>query len=212
MTKTLIAKTQGVTLVELLVSLAMISLVGLGIYAALNGQLRASAVVHDTALVQQDIRASLNTLVKEIRMTGYDPSGSAVCGNWIDTADANNLQIEMDLNGDGDCDDTNERITFAYSSANRRLSRNTDPLIGGEGSQVDCFQFTYVLADGTETSTPSATQLSSIRVVKIQMVVRSAEADPQYTNSETYPICGPFNDNYRRRYLEVAIAPRNLGL
>ncbi len=194
-----------------MVSLFMFSLVGLGIFTALRGQLKASSVVHDTALLQQDIRVSLNSLVKEIRMAGYDPSSLASCGNWIVAADASSLQIRMDLNGDGDCSDSGEDVTYVYSSVSARLSRNLDPLIGGEGTMVDCFRFSYVLSDGTKTDSPLPSELSSIRVIKIQMVVRSSQQDSSYINSDVYPICGPFNDNYRRRYLEVSVVPRNLN-
>jgi hypothetical protein len=76
--------------------------------------------------------------------------------------------------------------------------------IKGAGSKVladniEDLQFSFVLADGSETSQPA--DISQVRMVKIQMTSRTDKSDCEFGD-----------DGYRRRTLESEVMPRNLNL
>jgi type IV pilus assembly protein PilW len=70
-------------------------------YSAYRSQLKTYMIQKQTAEMQQNIRAGLDIMVREIRMAGYDPLGTADAG--ILTASANSIEFTMDIGG-GDSD------------------------------------------------------------------------------------------------------------
>ena len=64
---------------------------------------------------------------------------------------------------------------------------------------IENLQFLFILADGSEVSQP--TDISQVRMVKIQMTARSDKVDCEFGS-----------DGYRRRTLESVVKPRNLDL
>ena len=91
---------KGFTLVEILVAIAIAGVVMAGIYSAYSSQQRSYIVQEQVAGMQQNLRASMDLMEREIRMAGYDPTGCA--GAKIITADIAELQFRIDVNGDGD--------------------------------------------------------------------------------------------------------------
>lgn len=106
----------GFTLVELLLAIAISSLVVGAVHSAFVSQNRTYIAQESVAEMQQNIRISLEMLTRDIRMAGYDPSGSKNFG-FVNTADADfsngggltedvttgvmQVAITMDLNKDG---------------------------------------------------------------------------------------------------------------
>lgn len=79
----LIKKTNGFTLVELMVTMAIASLVMVGIYSAYSTQQKSHTVQQQVGEMQQNIRSAIYMLEREARMAGYDP--------WpVDGVDNNN--------------------------------------------------------------------------------------------------------------------------
>ncbi len=66
------ASAPGFTLVELVVTMAIVGLVMAGILATFASQERIHKVQEETALTQQNLRGVMYMLKKEIRMAGYD--------------------------------------------------------------------------------------------------------------------------------------------
>jgi type II secretory pathway pseudopilin PulG len=64
---------------------------------------------------------------------------------------------------------------------------------------IEDLQFFFILADGSEVSQP--TDISQVRMVKIQMTARSDKVDCEFGD-----------DGYRRRTLESLVKPRNFDL
>ncbi len=72
---------QGFSLVELVVSMAMLGLVSFFLTELLVRQSRTYTVVDDITETQQNLRAVTNLLERELRSTGFlAPEGAAICG------------------------------------------------------------------------------------------------------------------------------------
>lgn len=208
----------GFTLVELLVALAMSALVMAAIFRLSMDQQKVHIAQGQVAEMQQNIRAAMTLLVKDIRMAGYDPTKTAGAGCLA--ASAGSFHFSTDLTKDGDCGDSNEDITFALitgdddvQSLGRKSSaaNASEPVIPG----VANLEFYYTLADGTKTTTPASP--GQIRLVQISLLVRAPFQDQNYTNQSVYTtpsgaVWGPFNDHYRRRFFTTTVLCQNMGL
>ena len=135
----------------------------------------------------------LDTLVREIRNTGYFPTNSP-CINIPNTAgivsaDAQNFRLVYDTNSDGVCE---EDIAFTYDSANKNILRNGAPLTDGNATAV---QFTYYPQQTTSTAPPPycfnlglpsgcsgilASNLASVQTVMISITIQTKSPDTQY--------------------------------
>lgn len=94
----------GFTLVELMIALVVASLVMAAVYSSLQSQ-HASYLAQDQVVeMQQNLRATMNIMAREIRMAGYDPTlraGREPTPASVLTATATQLQISMDSNENG---------------------------------------------------------------------------------------------------------------
>ena len=208
---------QGFTIIELLVGMAVFLLALTAIYSTFQAQHKSYLMQQDVVAMQQNLRAAMFYMQREIRMAGCDPLGTAGAG--IIAASDSSINFSEDVwdgsDGsapDGDADDSNEDIT--YSLIGDDLKRKT----GGGNYQVvaeniDALNFVYLDANGSETAV-----LADIRSVEITIVARISRplrASPNnmvYYNQRDEPILGAQNDNFSRRRLTVFINCRNLGL
>jgi type IV pilus assembly protein PilW len=224
------------TLIELLVALAISGVVMTGIYSAYYSQQKSYIAQEQVAAMQQNMRAAMYIMQREIRMAGCDPTGSAGAG--IQTANTNSIAFTSDFTGgesdgkdndnngsvdeanekrfsDGFCDDPNENVTYSLYTTDgiQKLGRDT-----GGGNQpvaenIDALDFVYLDANGATTAT-----LANIRSVQITMVARTGRGDPGYTNNTSYQnqqgttVYIALNDNFRRKLLTAEVKCRNLGL
>lgn len=193
---------RGVTLVELLVTLAL-SLTTIGaIYSIHLVQLNQQRVQEDRMAMQQTVRAALDMMARELRIAGYDPSGlnadQQASNNFSGiTYDPASLRIQADLNGNGRLTDSNETIVYSYDAPSLTLRRK----VGKGGRQtvaehIKNFTFHYLDARGLHT-----TDSGKIRAVEVKLIGRSEHPDSQY----------PDNEGYRTFSLRSRITPRNLS-
>jgi prepilin-type N-terminal cleavage/methylation domain-containing protein len=123
---------KGVTLIELLVAMAVGMIVMAGIYGTYHGQEKAFVNQQLVVDMQQNVRAAMLLMTREIRMTGYDPAAADGIDNdglnGIDDAAESSgatllkagkdwIQFSADLEGDGDVLDANEDITYQISGS-----------------------------------------------------------------------------------------------
>lgn len=216
---------KGFTLVELMVALVIAMIVMAGIYSVYHSQHKSHVVQEGVAEMQQNLRAAMFMMGREIRMAGCNPTDEASAG--ILTADPNTIRFTMDLHGkdtddppDGTTNDDDEDVTYFLQDWNgdgvTDLMRNT-PEKGDHpvAESIDALDFIYLNADGNET-----TDLSQIRTVQITIVARVGKGDPGYSDNTTYynlqdpadVIYTAAGDNFRRRRLGTNIKCRNLGL
>lgn len=227
---------KGFTLVELLVAMTVGGIVMAGISMAYRSQQRSALVQDQVCAMQQNLRASMQLMEREIRMAGYDPAGTA--GSGIQTANANSIRITLDIhdgadndtdgiidefdeagNGDGDTNDINEDITYLRLDPDGDgvfdLFRRDAAVAGDQpiAENIDALDFIYLDEDGNVTAT-----LTEMRSVQITVVARTDRRDRGYTDTAIYTnqqgatVFGPGGDNFRRKRLTAEVKCRNLGL
>lgn len=224
-------RNNGVTLTELLIALALTGIVAGAIYKIFISQGRAYNVQSEVAEMQQNLRAGVFMMEREIRMAGYDPTRAA--NTEILTAAPGDLEFTADLNGDGDTDDPSEHMIYTHYDTNAdgtsdALGRND--VNAGAGTQLlaeNIDELNFVYLDGSRnalndmTTSVAPADLPNIRSIQVTMVARSGIIDPEYNDNNTYQNQHPGGseviytapgDNFRRRLLTTEIKCRNLGL
>ena len=196
---------KGFTLVELMIALAISSLLLASLYTFYTHQRKIHAVREAVAEMQQNARLGMAIMVREIRMAGYDPLSTAGAG--IVTASSTSLQFTQDItddsgtgDSDGDTDDANETISYTLYDAD--TDGDLDLGAGGTAvpitENIQSLSFTYILADGTSTGSPAS--LTEIRSIQVSLTARTSSPDPHYLD----------NGGYRTYTLTSLVTPRNL--
>ena len=225
-------KESGFTLVELLIAMT----IGLIILAALSStflmQRKTYDIQEQIVEMVQTARAAMDMMTREIRMAGYDPTGTGGKG-FINNADdrydtdANSIHFTTDIGDgidndgdgrvdesdetfcDGDTNDTNEDINYYLYTANgiQKIGRRT----GGAGSpqpiaeNITGLSFSYRFADGG-TGIPDETDGDNTNdlddIRSVQFSITVRSAKPDPN----------INGGYRTHTLTSFITPRNLGL
>lgn len=164
----------GFSLVELLVALAITSIVLTMMYQTYRSQLKSHTTQQELVEMQQNMRGALYLMEREIRMAGYAPEGGLPPAP-ITLAETDRMRFSMDLTMDGDTSDIGERITY------RRTFGDGNPLIrddeNGAGEQnlleaadIEDLEFIYKDEDGQTISDAQLATVpgrSSIRSVEI---------------------------------------------
>lgn len=217
----------GFTIIELVVAMALTSMLIAVVAMAFTGQSRSYNTQQDVVSLQQDLRSALQLIAKEIRMAGYDPTGNANAA--IVTANATNLRFTQDIGGgvggvsDGDTSDANEDVRYAISTSGA-LGRET----GGAGGlqpvaeNIDRLAFEYYMDNGTWTQAPAAADLDDIRAVKIMVLGHSDKQSAGAVDnsvfrppvaSGTAPIWTPATTgNFHWRMMSIIVQCRNIQI
>ena len=132
----------GFTLVEILVALAIGTLMLMAIYSAVNSAQQSSTGIERKVTAQQDARSVLELMAMEIRMASYNPNltpniwlSTANCFSvatnqnyrGIQEATATSLTIEMDIDDSASVGDhENEIIRYNYNTDNEYITRSTN--------------------------------------------------------------------------------------
>jgi len=206
---------RGFTLVEILVALVVSSIVLSGIYSTYQTQQRSYVLQGEIARMQQNLRAAMYLISRELRMAGFNPSGSSaagfVAGEWTNTS----LRFTKDDNGDSDVSDSGEDVTYSLYTFNgiQRLGRKNPATNQPVAENIQELWLEYLDANNNVTAT-----LSDIRSVEVTLVARTGRPTAGYVNTLTYSnklgtkTFGPYNDGYHRSVLSEQINCRNLGL
>ena len=181
-------KHMGFTLVELLVSVAISGIVLLAVTELF---ITSNDMYHeqdDVASSQQEIRASLDIMSRDIRLAGLDVTG---VGAGFTAANQTNLQFTYDLNGNG----TLAAYTYQYDSGNKRIMYDNPNLSSSQAltknGTISTMGFMYQLSNGTSIANPAASDLGNIRLITIN-------------------ICNEVEGN--TYCFDNVIRPRNMGL
>ena len=114
----------GFTMVELLIAMVISVIIMGAIFSAYQVQQKTYAAQNQVTEMQQNLRAGMDILLREIRMAGYDPGQTLITESnpGIEEATIGRFRFIQDLNDDGDTDasdtDPNEDITFGFSNTN----------------------------------------------------------------------------------------------
>jgi prepilin-type N-terminal cleavage/methylation domain-containing protein len=178
---------KGITLLELLVALVICGLVVGGIYRLFVVQSRAYTVQDQVAEVQQNIRSTMEILLRDLRMTGYDSdslSSKVTVANPIIIGDGSKLNpIIVEYEYD---DTTRYTVSYWVEGAppilKRQLTRTKDD--GSSTTEtadllenVDALIFEY----GVDTSNPldgamdgvwrKAGEVNNLKVVAVRVTL-----------------------------------------
>ena len=148
----------GFTIVELLLVILISSVVLTGIYSVFRAQQKAATTNTQVVMMQQNLRAAVSLLERDIRMAGYSPGGNADAG--FVAAQEGFMQVTMDWNDDGDVADADEDISYGFRAAD---DANRDGILDslavealrrdrGGGMQpmsqnIEAFSFAYAFDD-----------------------------------------------------------------
>jgi type IV pilus assembly protein PilW len=209
----IVSRKKGFTFPELLVVMVISGIVMAGIYSTHYTQQKSYVTHEQLVTMQQNLRAGMYLMEREIRMAGCDPTKNANAG--IATAHRNAITFTSDITGgesdgvdndddgatdeadeenygDGDTGDTNENITYALGDGDG--DGDNDLLRNGTvvAENIDALNFVYL--DGTsppnvlddDGSGNVTTSISEIRSVQITIVARTDREDPHYTDTTAY--------------------------
>lgn len=214
----------GFTLIELMISMVIFAVAMTAVYTSYLTQQRTYIAQTQVAAMQQNIRAGMYHLERELRMAGYDPNRTADAGFL--TANNDGVRFTCDLNSDGDlnaggANDPNEQVHYELNGLN--LGRET----WGGGLQplaenIEVLDFVYLDANrnvlNPALADVSVDNLGSIRSIQVTLVARTGQIDKDFRNNTVYRnkqdvvILPAQNDRYRRRMLSTTIHCRNMGL
>ncbi len=90
-------RTDGFTLVELMVAMAIGLIVMSAVYSTYSTQQKSYVLQEQVAAMQQNIRAAMYYMTREIRMAGCDPTGNAQAG--ITAAGPTTISFTRDIRG-----------------------------------------------------------------------------------------------------------------
>ncbi len=193
---------RGVTLTELMVALVMGVATVAAVYSIHLVQVTQRIVQEDVMSMQQNARAAIDLMVRELRMSGYDPKGV----NRDDTRSNDfsgvtyhptELHIASDLNGNGLLADSNETIVFLYDASTQTLKRK----IGNGGRQPVAENIQSLSIQYFDEHATATTDTTRIRMIELTLTAQTEHPDPSYPN----------NDGFRTFMLRARVTPRNLS-
>ena len=230
---------RGFTLVELMIGLVMAGIVVAVIYSAYTIQTKIYTEQGKTAEMQQNIRAGLTYLQGEIRMAGYNPAhaNAPSCGTCngapgIHTATAAAFGFSMDLNGNGDCGDPGENVTYSIYTASdgrSKLGRAAPNIRQAVAEDITHIEFLYMFdPPKAPKRDPVLNELHEIVAVQVSLLARARYPDQSAPAAESFTlplpdawgaldpdggtVWGVFSDSFRRRLLTTTINIRNMGM
>jgi prepilin-type N-terminal cleavage/methylation domain-containing protein len=192
---------KGFTLIELLVAMVIASVVLTAIYSVYRAQTRQHRVQQMVVQMQQNMRAAMYLLEREIRMAGYSrfnpPAPAGFVANFAGygsphdasgaATDASNVAFTVDNDDDGAISAATsfEIIAFRLDGANNRLER-WDAVSGQwqvAAEQITALSFTYHREDGSALAFPiDPGDLPDIRSVEVALQATSGDRTMNLTN------------------------------
>ncbi len=216
----------GFTLVELLVATVLLGIAMTAIYSSYFSQQKAYVVQTQVAAMQQNLRAAMHMMSRDIRMAGYDKENAGTFGLVSAmpgfeasnaTCDATNIAFTIDADEDRN-QDSNDDEMVAYRLTGTDLEKFTTS--GGGTWQtiaqnIDALDFVYMNSARAITS-----DLTAVQFIEVTVLAQTAQPDLDYTDTNVYRNqqstdilgAGAPGDSRRRRLLTSFIKCRNLGI
>jgi prepilin-type N-terminal cleavage/methylation domain-containing protein len=161
---------KGFTLIEILISLGLASMIS-AMLSAIFISLNLSYTKQNSAInAQQELRAALNIMVTDIRMTGLDPKNTAQAG--IEELYDTKIRFTSDRNLNGQIDTSDfEIMTYDYRQSSKKIMQYLYEGTTKKNSQtflenVSSFCVKAYYAEGSESI-----NLDDIKLVSISIAV-----------------------------------------
>ena len=100
--------------------------------------------------VQQNLRAAMYYMAREIRMAGYDPTGSNLFG--FTNAISNSISFTMDEDENGVFSGATETVSYRYDAPENTLKRNDGGGFRDIAENISGLNFVYYDQNGNETT------------------------------------------------------------
>ena len=173
----------GLTLVELMVTLAIVSIITASLTKMFTTMAAGHTVRVTSADLQQSVRAVMDLMSHEIRMAGFSSLSPGSFG--VTMAGPQSFSFTVDWNGDGFITESHsgdplvaqesDLISYRFDgdlnslvreTAEETPSESSQSLLGGSGDpmQLKALRFSYLDEQGEETE-----QVSDIRMVGIEI-------------------------------------------
>lgn len=166
-------KNRGFTLVELLVTLAITSIVMVSVYAFFSKFTATYTRENNQRQLQQSLRAVLNVMTLELRSTGADPLSTGQFG--VVCAEPDRIEVKADQNVNGVLDEDKDssleervsyyldgdklrRKTWAWHEDKKKEVEDTQSLVEG----IKELKFVYRDKDGQVTDDKDDVRLVEI--------------------------------------------------
>lgn len=176
--KQLYESDKGFTLVELLVGMAIFSIISLVITLQFSEGSRITTEQSSASRAQQNLRIARVMMSQDIRLAGLDPVRSFRFG--FEEATSTKFRVTADINMNGDIDDfDSERVTYNIRPGTRDLIKtlyegtvavNTGTLLDRIDPAVSGFVYLDEAGNNLGDPVPIA-NLEDIRVVVIDLAV-----------------------------------------
>jgi len=190
----------GATLIEQLMALLMGSGLILSLYSYLRTELYQALVLEARTVNLEDGRAALDIMVRDLKEAGSWGTGSApaevgsiddpnhdadtIC-NRVYAANAGLVHVQMDLNANGNCADTDPRENVRYEMAGptstcagtNTIRRNGDCLIANVVPLTAGKIFTFYDTNGIDLG--NAPVLEAIKRIRIAFSIQVKHPDPR---------------------------------
>jgi len=219
----------GFTLIELVIAMAVASIMMTLIVGAYWTQTQISREQQMVIDMQQNMRLAMNFLKRDLMMAGYGLDNDET----FSTADIDELSFSyaadrdgIDNDNDGTTDEGDEIETVFYElydalgdgdSDLRRELRDGPGVVPSPRGQaialdIEELEFFYTLVDGTQTTAPA--DFEDIRAVGISFLARTAH-ETGSTDNQTYTSFsgtdwGPYNDGFQRQIITSMVQCRNM--
>jgi type II secretory pathway component PulJ len=196
---------RGVTFIEQMIALLLGSVLITSLFGYFRSNLYQQLVLETRTAGLEDARGALDIMIRDLRHAGSWTGGSvpneiggtvddpdndadAVC-NRVYAASAALIHIQMDLDGNGDCADSDPRESIRYELTGPTstcpgvniIRRNGDCLVANVVLPVAGKLFTYFDGDGIDLGSSPA--LDSIKRVRIAFAVQVKNPDPRLSGN-----------------------------
>lgn len=199
----------GISLIELVITMAISLLIATLSFDIFTTHYKKYQVQTSVLDAQQNAGNGIDMMLRELRMAGYDPTGTAFSSNKllsdgiapqrIIVATEKKIRFLADTNGDGNFDDDNEDITYELRKGETTLRRKTGA--GGQplAENIESLLITYLDKEGKVLPVP-VSDTNGIRVIEIYIRSRTEHQDPDFR----------FENGFRKKEIRSSIYLRNL--
>jgi len=186
---------RGYTLQELLVAIPLGMLILSGVTTVFVSQSRSYHAQEQLNEMQQNARAAMDIMVREIKMAGYDPTdipGFVA----LPTTSATQIRIVANIvDTNNVTTDDNEDITYTYDAANDLIQRTVGGTTTTLAENISDLEFEYLDENGTVTAVTA-----EIRQIQIEITAETRNPDPNFSA----------NGGIREYELTAVVTPPNL--
>jgi Tfp pilus assembly protein PilW len=190
----LLCQTAGAILIEQLMSLLLGLAIIAGVYGFCRAQIYQALTQESKTATLEDARGAMDIIVSDLKNAGAWADGTApaesgggddpssdddgVC-NRIYAATASKVHVQMDLNGNGTCADTDPRENIRYEltgptstcGGSKIIRRNGDCLVADVTTPAAGKLFRYYDASGVDLGNTPA--LAAIKRIQVGFAVRA---------------------------------------